>query len=79
MKNTKPRTYCESCTYFNEQVHIHETDIGRGRCHRYPPVFTESSSGDKAHHWQFPLVQIDNWCGEYAARSTVTSADAANP
>ncbi len=57
---------CATCIFFNEQIHIHEIDMGQGRCHRYPPVFTESSSGDKSHHWQYPLIHTTNWCGEHS-------------
>jgi len=64
-KNFSSPAICDSCVHFHEQAYYHEKDKGHGRCHRYPPNFTESSSGDKIHHWQFPLVYLDSWCGEH--------------
>jgi len=75
--NPSSRPFCESCTYFNGQAYYNEQDKGHGRCHRYPPSFTESS-GDKIHHWQFPLVYLQSWCGEHVPSDTPVNAATAN-
>jgi hypothetical protein len=76
--NSSSRPLCEGCVHFNRQAHIHEQEKGYGRCHRYPPSFTESSSGDKIHQWQFPLVSIHSWCSEHALEDTTVKAEVKN-
>jgi len=52
---------CEGCTYYQAQ----ERNIGA--CHRFPPGFAGDSSPIDFHHWKFPLVSANNWCGEFQA------------
>ena len=54
---------CDACTYY--RVHEH----GFGACHRFPPSFAGDRSAKELHHWRFPLVSANNWCGEF--RETV--------
>jgi hypothetical protein len=76
--NTASRPLCESCAYFNEQVHFNGQDKGHGRCHRHPPTYTESSSGENIHHWQFPMVYIQNWCGDHLPANVAVKATEKN-
>jgi hypothetical protein len=77
-KTSSSRSLCESCAHFHELAYFHELDKGQGRCHRYPPSFTASSSDIKIHHWQFPLVHMESWCGEYVAEDLDVEASLKN-
>lgn len=57
---------CEGCTYYQAQ----ERNIGA--CHRFPPSFAGDSSPIDFHHWKFPLVSANNWCGEFQAATLVS-------
>ena len=63
--NTHRLPPCEGCTYYQAQ----ERNIGA--CHRFPPSFAGDSSPIDFHHWKFPLVSANNWCGEFQAATLV--------
>ncbi len=69
MSNNTNLPICKTCNYFHEQPFYHEIDKGKGRCHRFPPVFTDASSGEKIYQWQFPLVYFDSYCGEHSIKT----------
>lgn len=53
---------CSSCKYYQSEI-IEDDDVvfesDLGYCRRFPPHKRESALGI------FPLVEHDNWCGEY--------------
>ena len=62
---------CGLCKFWEE---IDETDGLDGDCHRYPPrqlgfgvPYNEISNGD---HFGFPVTCNNDWCGEFARRSS---------
>ena len=54
---------CKDCRFF--KIHIYQFDetsieSDYGSCHRYPPEVTMDTDQNG-----FPMVQKDNWCGEF--------------
>jgi len=73
--NLIPKT-CGSCRFFDEienptwvDSRVHDSSTGRGVCYegfcrRYPPSFYDKD----AEQCNWPLVDYDEWCGEYKTR-----------
>jgi len=38
-------------------------------CHRYPPVRVEMPVHPGSARWDFPVVDADNFCGEYISEA----------
>jgi len=64
---------CRSCRFWVD-LNLHDDDedgwdIPRtGRCHRYPPVWVEDREDENLDDYLFPLVNEDEFCGEYKRR-----------
>jgi len=50
---------CAHCRYFRS------IDRTTGTCHRFPPAFAGNHSPREDHHWRFPMVNNQAWCGEF--------------
>lgn len=64
----RPKDFtCECCFFFRPKK---ETE---GRCHRFPPKNVlheaEGDLGVDEFKAEFPIVEIDDWCGEYRSES----------
>ncbi|MFC1745019.1 hypothetical protein ACFL35_13585 [Candidatus Riflebacteria bacterium] len=49
--------YCENCIFFEER------EGGKGICRRYPPC--PKPEGGITAFW--PVIELDDWCGEFEA------------
>lgn len=51
---------CEKCTHY-----IAMEELGRGRCHRFPPVYIgRDLQGSCRREWNYPMVASSDGCGE---------------
>jgi hypothetical protein len=66
---------CETCRWWN--AFTHESGVGEGECHRYPPVFNSAECAgfkdcaqaafESVSVWPMPVTDAEEWCGEWAA------------
>lgn len=49
---------CDNCRYFEKTEDVHLL----GRCLRHAPQPVQKPAST---HWRWPLVLIDDWCGEW--------------
>jgi hypothetical protein len=70
---TKPET-CGDCGYFAP------TDAAHGVCHRRAPGPLSSVDSARPAAWAcWPLVAVDDWCGEFKSHSETTVEPADDP
>lgn len=52
---------CRFCRFYMRQPYAE-----RGQCRRYPP--SQLNAGAGRSEGAFPIINYDDWCGEYAPR-----------
>jgi hypothetical protein len=72
-RKTKERndmTICRECFFYKEHLSTEEEE--HGQCHRYPPVldtayasWKDDSPTESPCAYVQPLVDFDDWCGEW--------------
>ena len=60
-ESSSPRGICA------RRRHFQAIDNTTGTCHRFPPAFAGNHSPREDHHWRFPMVSNQSWCGEFGA------------
>lgn len=58
MADAIERVRCETCFFYEYKPRVHQPEVYRTVCRRYPP---KDASGGR-----FPEVNAGDWCGEYA-------------
>jgi len=57
--------FCRYCRFFSPEPPRAGEKVKFGRCHRYAP----GPCTDMSRHGYWPLVRIDDWCGEFRDKS----------
>jgi len=68
MMDEMPDECCAKCRFLHSATN-------RGKCHRFPPVFDHTTNPSVPHdvRWTFPIVMLDDWCGEFQPQKAPTT------
>ena len=61
-KEPKEIPCCENC-FFHRPVKNPSYIHPGVECHRFPPI--QEGTAQKPDPYPFPLMKVDEWCGEY--------------